>query len=215
LARVIPSEEKLRLRLANRLEKKWVNAGAAHLTTFSHARKNGITHFWNIDADDTIFLQTPEAIARKLAEVEQYALANKLDCFSLDMYWTFQKHWSFGVTFTSLCNADYLTLIDKVDNDELKELYKPQYGGEADIVNGMGELMPGACGNIDWYFTYLRDKGLINARSFYIEDTYFAHLKYRLDFDNIGQLVNGIYYWKDGLLWGRPIAPDCIGFSKP
>ena len=32
----------------------WLNAGAALLTPFLHAKEKGYKTFWNIDADDTV-----------------------------------------------------------------------------------------------------------------------------------------------------------------
>lgn len=209
----LKSDTKLRQRLAGKLAANWVNAGAAHLTCFTHSLSNGFTDFWNIDADDTIFFASPNSIADGLRKVEDYSNLENIDSISLDMYQTFQWHWSFGVAFTRN-TREYQSLLDSISADTIARAYPTINGGKPFIRNedGLPYCLPGYNGNIDWYFTLMRDRQDIEARSFYFEDSYFAHVGI-FGYDTIGQLTNGTYYWSKGRLWDRPINADCIRFD--
>lgn len=207
---LLRSDEVLRAAMKSKLAEKWINAGAAHLTCFAHAHRQGYEEFWNIDADDTMFLMEKDAVVRSLHAAEQVARAQQIDCFSLDMYQTFQVHWSFGVTFTRR-SKDYLGIVASIDPQAVVAAYPPVNDGQPFVrkEDGLVYRLIGYNGNIDWFFTYMRDRQLINARSFYIENAYFAHVGI-FGYDPLGQLINGVYHWRDGKLWDRPVMADCI-----
>lgn len=207
------TEPQMRRLLEGKLAKKWVNAGAAHLTTFSHSRSNGFASFWNVDADDTLFLMPPEKLIMGMHKVEEYSESNRVDSFSLDMYQTFQFHWSFGVTFTRN-TVDYLNLIKLIDKYEVAATYPKVNEGNPFVrkEDGLLYCLSGFNGNIDWFFTFMRDRNLISAKSFYFNDSCFAHVGV-FGYDELGQLVNGVYQWRDGKLWGRPVVAGCVGFD--
>jgi outer membrane protein assembly factor BamB len=212
VGRLLPSDPALHQGLTDHFQPKWVNAGAAHMTCFSHARSRDHASFWNIDADDTMFFIPPEALAIGMRRVEEYAGAQGVDCLSLDMYQTFQYHWSFGVTFVRN-TRDYVALVKNIAQEEVARAYPAVNDGKPFVSKEDGFLYarPGYNGNVDWYFTYMRDRGIINAKSFYFENTHFAHVGV-FGYDQLGQLVNGVYHWRDGKLWNRPVMHDCIQF---
>lgn len=203
----------LRLSLKGKLADKWVNAGAAHLTCFKHSVSSGYTDFWNIDADDTMFFEDPSVLASGMRLVEDHALQLGIDCFSLDMYQTFQFHWSFGMTFVRN-STNYLLLTQNIHADDVVRSYPAINQGNAFVrkEDGLIYRLIGYNGNIDWFFTFMRDKKMINANSFYFENSHFAHVGI-FGYDALGQLVNGVYYWRNGKIWGRPIANDCVKFE--
>lgn len=149
--------------IKNICDKIWINAGFSHLTTFTHAKANNIEEFWNIDVDDTTFFDTPENIARSLKKVMEYSKENDLDVFSYDMHTTRfnNKHWSFGITYTRN-NSKLLEIIKNAKTKEWQKKY-------SDLQKLFGAF------NLDWYFTYLRDSNIIKAKTFDINNLYFAH----------------------------------------
>ncbi len=183
----------------------WIKAGNAHLTTFLNATKNNYPSFWNIDADDTLFLIPPSKMAKILANVANYAEKNNLNNFSLDMWCsrTLGKAWSFGVTYSKL-NIDYIK--------EFKEEKKNwrQYVDD-EIVS------------LDSYFGYQRNVNGQRNETFYIEDSQFIHF-----FDHF-MMPFALYHWKDKILSfpifekiykneefaKTSIADSCISFSLP
>lgn len=209
---IVRTPEHLRKRLDGRLAPNLINVGAAHMATVQHAKSHNYECLWNIDADDTIFFHSPAEVMAKMEEIKAYAVAEQIDCFSLDMYYTHRNHWSFGMTFMDLRRVDYLSLVDTISLDWVMNRYPPQHNGLPVLENNLGKYNPGAIGNIDWFFTYMRDTGMIKAKSFYIENGYFAHVGV-FGYDIVGLLVNGIYHWQNGKLWEYPIASDCIKFS--
>lgn len=151
----------------------WANAAYAHLTTFFHAKKNGIKNFWNIDADDTIIAAPPQEVAHFLQQVEQYAIENDISLFSYDMWRsrTRSKAWTFGVTYTRNINQ----LIDKfkIADRRWQEEYK-----------NCDQAL-----NIDWFCTYLRDNHLAKIETFYTENCYFLHMGDFI-FDPVGKFIS-------------------------
>ena len=194
--------------IKNIATKLWTKAAYAHLTTFYHARQNGIKEFWNIDADDTCFCLQPKVCAKALTEVEAYARKNDISAFSLDMWRsrTKGKHWSFGVTFIRE-NVDYLNILEQNSDFKWMETYK-NYDTNW---------------NLDWFFTYLKDFRNVKIETFYIENSIFFHCG-----DMIYNVIgSNISYWHDGLvdfpvlseIYGDnelgilPIYNDCIKFD--
>ena len=72
--------------IKNIVVKFWYNAGYAHLTTFLHAEQNNYDKFWNIDADDTLFVCEENIIAEALKSAEKYADKNNIEVFAYDMH---------------------------------------------------------------------------------------------------------------------------------
>ena len=136
----------------------WRNAAKAHLTTFVHARENNINNFWNIDADDTMFMTTPNKVAEMISKAEAYATENNISAFSYDMWYSQEeaKHWSFGITYTN-SNVDWFKLFDS-ENIEWTSKYNCQKPY-----------------NIDWFFTYLRNCRNIKNETFYLDRVKFIH----------------------------------------
>lgn len=138
----------------------WEKAAYAHLTTFYHAKKYGIEEFWNIDADDTSFMEEPPVVANALQTVVNYAKENNLDAFSLDMHRTFFRgeHWSFGVAYIQN-NSKLIKLVEKAKNRHWHD-EKLKYDKNC---------------NLDWYFTYLLDSKQAKISTFEIDNCYFMH----------------------------------------
>lgn len=149
--------------IKNICDKTWINAGFSHLTTFTHAKTNEIEEFWNIDVDDTTFFDSPKNIANALRQVMEYAKTNDIDVFSYDMHATRfnNKHWSFGITYT----RNVSKIFNIMKNTKSKK-WQENYSG---LQKLFGDY------NLDWYFTYLRDNKIINAKTFNIDNLYFAH----------------------------------------
>lgn len=186
----------------------WSNATYAHLTTFYHAKKNGIINFWNIDADDTMFCMEPEKCAQALSYVEHYANMNDINVFSLDMWRssTHGRHWSFGVTY-SRGRYDMFDTIEKYCRSDWKSRYS-EYA---------------LYYNLDWFFNYLKDSRYLSVETFYIENSMFFHCGDFL-YNVIGShaslwhdgkiyypVMSGVYGDKNlGIL---DISKDCIKFD--
>lgn len=157
----------------------WENAAYAHLTTFYHSKKLNYKSFWNIDADDTMFLAPPYKIAELLKDVEKCANETDIDNFSLDMH-TSKSHnrlWSFGITYTKN-DKDWFDIFKKYNSLDWRK-------DKAFKIDTQF--------NIDRYFTWLRDHNIANNKIFYIDRCYFIH------FGNFLARPNhfGIYYWKN------------------
>lgn len=164
-AHFIKSDTKtLKKAVKNICTPSWTKAGFAHLTCFTHSLKFGVEEFFNIDADDTMFFENAQNIASSLKQLMSYAQTNDIDVFSLDMHQTrfYGKHFSFGVSFI----RHNLKLVDMIKGVNSKAWQKEYESLEPITANQF---------NLDWYFTYLRDKALINAKSYNIENVYFAH----------------------------------------
>jgi hypothetical protein len=162
---------------AHKLSKRWLNAAYAHLTVFYHAKKNNIENYWNIDADDSLFLVKPSVATVILKAAQNYSDENDLSAFSFD-FWSTKtrgKHWSFGITYTR-ANVDYFKLLDCNNIDWSK--YKDYTSVH----------------NIDWVFTFLKDLGQAKLMTFYVENLYFIHWGRFL-----GDAKNAfIAFWKNG-----------------
>lgn len=161
---------------------RWKNAAYAHLSTYYHAKQNNYKDFFNIDADDTLFIIPPEIFAKQLLQIKQYAINNSIDNFSLDMYLSrfWNKPWSFGVTYSQM-KIDYFAIFEKYNNNSWWEEKYYVIEKEKNV-------------NLDSYFTYLKDINLINNKVFYIQDSYFIH------YGNIDENKTlQIYFWRK---WG-------------
>ena len=186
----------------------WDKACYAHLTTFYHAKKHGITNFWNIDADDTTFCMSPDMCAQAINQVEEYACNNNINVFSLDMWRsnTAGRHWSFGVTFVR-DSSKCFNLVEEYCSDNWKNGY------EKYVVSY----------NLDWFFTYLKDKNYLAIETFYIENCMYIHwgdFLYNILGSNVSLWHNGkIYYpivteiFGDKNLGILDISSDCIKFD--
>ena len=162
---------------------RWHKAAYAHLTTFFHAKKMGYDWIWNIDADDTLFCLPIDRVVDCLKQVEEYAIEKRIDCFSLDMWYSKLggTDWSFGITYS---NA-------QIDWGRIIREYSANYqtGG---LLNE----------NIDNYFHYLRKSGAAKIETWYLENLRFIHFAV----DMMRRFVqSGVYHWKDGVLYS-PIA---------
>lgn len=180
----------------NTCEEKWHNAGYAHLTTFLHAKKNGIKNFWNIDADDTFICLQPQRCYALLIKAEEFAQKEKIDLFSLDMWTTVVEkahkcfHWTFGVTYTN-GEIEWFKIMKEHCYDEgLKRL----------------KLID----NLDKYFTYLAILSSASIETFYVNYLKFIH--YSDDFFSRPE-GSGFYFWKNKYLY-LPIISNCFGAKK-
>ena len=152
------------------------------MTTFYHAKKNNINLFWNVDADDTMFLLNSDISAEILRQAEQYSQKASIDLFSLDMHRSemHNKHWSFGITYT-VNPTKWLNLFDKNKNNDWHKKYC-YYDSNS---------------NLDWYCTYLKDTNCKSQiATFAVNNLMFAH------WANINTPFFGysIYHWMNGSL---------------
>ncbi|WP_428058217.1 hypothetical protein [Candidatus Avelusimicrobium faecicola] len=173
--------KKLKKIIFNIGTKNWIKATAAHLTSFYHAKQQKITKFWTIDADDTMICQYPEKGAKFLQQVELYAEKHNVAACSLDMWRsrTKGKHWSFGVCYVRDM-VDFCSIFDR--NEDLSWI--------------SNYLKLDTAFNLDWFFTYLKEKKNIKIESFYFSNCYFIHWGSFI-FNPIGASV---YYWENGKL---------------
>lgn len=141
-----------------KLHKKWERAAFAHLSVFLHAKENNIQNFWNIDADDALLLTEVKNAVNIIKQAEIYADNKGLNAFSFDFWATKTKgrHWSFGITYIRN-NVDYFDAINK------------------NIINWEDYKNFTSVHNIDWIFSSLKDKSILNLESFYVENLYFLH----------------------------------------
>ena len=178
--------EELNYIIQNVANERWKNAGLAHLTTFYHAKKNGVSQFWNIDADDTVFCVTKEKVAEILNTVEDYAMKDEqFGVIGLDMWYTFTKalHWSFGITYTNM-DFDWFKVMKEHATDSV---FKSNYDKR---------IQPQ---NIDGYFSYLRDFVLDKQylKTFCVNNLRFIH--YADDFFK-RPISSGMFKWQDDFL---------------
>ena len=187
------------------------NAGNAYLSTFYYAKSHGYNEFWNIDADDTMFLLNAKKCAQILSQVAIYANAHKICAFSLDMWHsrTLGTHFSFGITYTSF-ECDWFKILEGNKDSKWQEKFMSLDNGNF---------------NLDWFFTYLGASSLANVANFYIENAFFIH--FGDFFVNRFGLGLGVSHWQEGKLrypllleiygskrFGEiPIAKDCIKFD--
>ncbi len=163
--------------------KKWENAGFAHLTPFYYSKNNGLPEFWNIDADDTLMCVDDVSAARVMEQIENEAKKNKIDIFSLDMWRSRSKgkHWSFGITYVS-GGVDWIEKIKECTyegiNIEFSDRVRPK--------------------NIDEFFTYIKNHDAsVNIGSFYVKNLMFVH--YSEDF-LYNPIQSSVYKYGDGVI---------------
>lgn len=175
-----------------RIAPNWKNAACAHLQTFEHAKSLGLKHYWNIDADDTLFLTNVTNTVKVLNDAQIYAEENDIDLFSFDFWATKTKnhHWSFGITYQR-STKNYLQLLENhlIDWNNYKN-WTSVY-------------------NIDWVFTFLKNSKKINAKTFYVNNLYFIHFgRFFSDLKNAN-----IAYWSNNkMVW--PIWADIFKDSR-
>ena len=155
----------------------WLNAGAALLTPFLHAKENGYETFWNIDADDTVMCADASKCAEMLKKAQEYACKNDIDCFSLDMHSSgferFYPHWTFGVCFCK-SSPDYVSkLID------FNEFF-------ANIDLKRDDLFDN---NLDEVFSILGEYSQIKTGTFYVENLYFRHCDFEIHCYKNGRFI--------------------------
>ena len=180
---VIPSARdsaELQYIVENVMRPSWKPVAYAHLTTFLHARDNGYKNFWNIDADDLEMCAKPRKIAKLLTKIKDYANEHEIDVISMDVWHTLTvgKHWSFGVAYTNN-SLNWIELLKNHCTDE--DLIKKY----VDVNKNM---------NVDWYFTYLREIGVVKLESFFVENLRIVH------HNRWGYVIisAGLRYWQGG-----------------
>ena len=159
----------------------WENAGYAHLTTFYHAKKLGLNHFWNIDADDTSLVAEPKKIVQILKSIQEDARKRDISITSLDMWRSrsWGKQWTFGISYTR--NIDKFIEIFNNAKKTWQDKYK-------NCDNGL---------NVDWFITYLMDNKFLNIETWYVENMYFIH--WCRDGNFISNVLGSyLCYWKQG-----------------
>lgn len=158
----IKSEKwKLRNIVKNIASKNWYNATYAQLTTFLHAEKIKVKSFYNIDADDTMFVCEPKKAAQILMEAKKYADKNNIKAFSLDMHVTQfrNRHWSFGITYTNT-DFNWMKIFNNNKDTVWQEYFKKNYCNDF---------------NLDWFMTYLKMQYDNKIETFYVENLGFIH----------------------------------------
>ena len=181
---------------------KWIRVGQAHLKTHWHADENGYKRFWNIDADDTFLCLDPVRIVELLKKIEDYSKENSIAMNGLDMWrslsvaekWEIGDHWSLGVTYVDNSINWKQIMLECCDN--CKE--------EVGIDNNYTEV------NLDWYFSYLRNKQVARIETFYFENLKFMHFyDYFFNYPHLSMFCQ----WKEGYIY-YPILESCFGAHK-
>lgn len=177
--------ERERELIKNMANRTWENAGLAHLTSFLHANDNKYSYFWNIDADDTVMCLDPPRAFEALKQVENYAIQNKIDVFSLDMWRSQSKgrSWSFGITIIN-------GIVD------WESAIKRNINSSGNITKWfVNRISPK---NIDEFFMFIKNVDMsLNIGTFYLRNLWFIH--YSDDFI-YNPIQSGIYMWEDGYL---------------
>ena len=141
---------------------QWENAGYAHATTFLHARENGFSEFWNIDADDTFLCLDSFRLWQALSTAEMYFRERQIAMASFDMnhsrrvWLNGSELWTFGITYTKN-DVDWISIMRSHCHDSEYWEEKP------------------APPNIDAFFSYLRKTARIELATFYFENVRFIH----------------------------------------
>lgn len=166
---------------------QWQNTAYAHLTPFYHAKANGMTKYWCIDADDMTICLSPRRAAEIIATAQSTADAKNISAFSLDVWRSCsrrQRHWTWGVAYV-IDNVDFCSIFN--NNADLSWMFekRARYRIRDDESN------------FDWYFCFLKEQTGLNIETFYMENTYFIHWG---DFLNAPRMLAGIYYWENGKL---------------
>ena len=165
--------------------KLWKRIGLSMLTPFTHAASLNYKNVYNIDADDIMILVRPSILAKVFILAEKKSLNEKLDCLNLDMFVskTLGVHWSFGVVLISEPKK-ILSVIKKNVNwrqdEEAIRKFKITYAGKFNF-------------NVDWFFTFLRDSGKLNLKTFYIEKATVLHMPDRIVYPWWAFVIN----WSD------------------
>ena len=149
--------------IKNIASERWINAANAHLSTLYHARIHGVSRFWNIDADDTLFLFPVNKISTLLKKVEEVAIQSGINLYSLDMWKSRSggKHWSWGVTFVN----DTVNILNLISSE--KDL-----AWAADYA----ELFSLSNANSDWHINSLVSRRKkITIKVFYPKNGGFIH----------------------------------------
>lgn len=183
----------------------WENAAYAHLTTFYHAKKNNFSHFWNIDADDTMFAANADIVAKLLGDVEHYAKESGIKTFSLDMHRSRcnGREWNFGVSYTDN-TIDWFDAITKNVNIKWQEWKHRFIADSISIVNSNFFIF-----NLDRYFTYLKDTNIYKIESFYFDEILFIHCG-----DYLSSIVcPGVLHFKNRKIL-LPILSDIFGIKQ-
>jgi hypothetical protein len=158
---------------------------SAKLTCFESAKPD--SHFWMVDADDTMFLTRDYNIVReKIKRVEKISLEKNLDGFSLDFYReTNQNHWSFGLSFLK-SNISF-------------DLFKQVTPEDTDATPGLSK-------NLDSWFDILRRRKVLNLESYVFDNVPFQH-----NINPFPTPMHGIYMWNNRMLNGStPLKEDVI-----
>ena len=157
----------------------WEMATYAHLTPFYHAQENGIRHCWMIDADDTMFCLGANRIVEILRQAEKMAEQMSIDAFSLDMWRSRSRgqHWSLGILYIT-APAKFCRQFEVPKNLD----WTKSYDYLADIFN------------LDFFFNFIKDNGILRIETFYAENCYFIHWG-ELFRDPI---ASSICFWHDG-----------------
>jgi hypothetical protein len=205
-AEFIPSHAEARDACYGLLAPRWINAGAALLTPFFHAKKYGFSCIFNIDADDTAMLCEAHYCAEALKKAKEYAEINDIGCFSLDMHSSpferFYSHWTFGITYMSL-DIDYIKMLEQYRN------LIPEFQRK-DMLRA---------GNVDEAFYNMGYAKLINIGTFCVENLYFRHHSWEMhQWKDKRFLIKKIsdayiYNWRlkpNDIENGLPIAKECI-----
>ena len=173
----IPTMLRAKQLLRNIVVPFWLNAGAALLTPFLHAKEMGYETFWNIDADDTVICADALKCAEMLNQVAEYADKTDVDCFSLDMHSSgferFYPHWTFGVCYCKT-NTDYTS----------KLLGFNEFFEHTDLKRD--ELFDN---NLDEVFSILGKYGQLKTGTFYIENLYFRHCDFEIHSYKDGRFI--------------------------
>lgn len=170
--------------ISNIASKSWKNAACAHLTAFYYARQFGVSKFWSIDADDTMFLCESTKVVELLIKAMNYAENENINLFSLDMWKsrTFGKHWSWGITYVRDKDNLYEQLTQEKNakwTDDYKDCFEPQNT------------------NSDWHINSLVKRGFnIRIGTFYPNETGFIHWGAHV-FNPVGSYI---CKWKDGYI---------------
>lgn len=154
--------------IKNTCTKQWKKPGYAHLSTYYYAKKYKLKEYWNIDADDTILFASDTEVARCLKEIENYAREKNIHAFSLDMHRSAFRglQWTFGITFTQMNTDIEKALLTYGTN---KKWQKEYHNKVLDIPLNTWQS------NLDAYYTYLKDKKVLNIGTFNINNLYFIH----------------------------------------
>ena len=183
----------------------WLNTAYAHLTPYVHAKENGYSGFWAIDADDTVFYTSPSVCASLLNIAERYAIEKQLNVFSLDMWHSNllatidMYHWSFGVVFSNM-NIDYMKIFSDCNvllTERVMSTVRSCFYGER---------------NIDTYFSVVIKLGCLSASSFCFEGLWIEHFNNWVSLYNQGKIE---YEWHFRDVIEVPVDESVITFHSP